>query len=283
MAIKSVGKFTILRQLGSGAHSTILHISRQEDGRQYALKVVPIESADDQKFLEQAEHEFRVARMLDHANLIKIYCLEKQTNWLMKVKKVQLLIEYVNGETLDKVPALAVKRLVPLFVQVAAGLVHMHRRNVLHADLKPGNIMVNRKTWHAKVIDYGLAWIKGESKGRIQGTPEYMAPETILNGFVTEKTDIFNFGATMYRLITFRLPPSLMPAPGSVRMNAKTYAQMLKPVAECNPLAPPVLCDVVHRCLEYNSDRRPERMSEVQGALDRLADELGPAEDDDEK
>jgi serine/threonine protein kinase len=281
MSITSVGKFTILKQLGSGAHSTILHISRQEDGRQYALKVVPIESADDQKFLEQAEHEFRVAQMLDHPNLIKIFGLEKQTNWLLKVKKVLLLIEYVNGETLDKVPTLAVKKLVPLFVQVAAGLVHMHRRNVLHADLKPGNVMVNHRTGQAKIIDYGLAWIKSESKGRIQGTPEYMAPETIANGFVNEKTDIFNFGATMYRLVTFRLPPSLMPTPGSVRLNAKTYGQLLKPVAECNPLAPKELCDVIHRCLEYNADKRPERVSEIQGALDRLADELGPPEDED--
>src|SRR5258708_33160464 len=123
--------------------------------------------------------------------------------------------------------------------------------------------MVNYRTRQAKIIDYGLAWIKGESKGRIQGTPEYMAPETITNGFVNEKTDIFNFGATMYRLVTFRLPPSLMPVPGSVRLTGKTYAQMLKPVAECNPLAPPALCDVIHKCLAYNVDKRPERMSEI--------------------
>ena len=279
MSITSVGKFSVLKQLGTGANSTILHISRQEDGRQYALKVVPIDSAEDMKFLEQAEHEFRVAQMLDHPNLIKIFCLEKQTNWLRKVKKVQLLIEYVNGETLDKVPALAVKKLVALFVQVAAGLVHMHRRNVLHADLKPSNIMANSRTGQAKVIDYGLAWIKGESKGRIQGTPEYMAPETITNGFVNEKTDIFNFGATMYRLVTFRLPPSLMPTPGGVRLNGKAYTQMLKPVVECNPLAPPALGDLIHRCLEYHSEQRPERMSEIQGTLDRLADELGPVDE----
>jgi serine/threonine protein kinase len=280
MSIKNVGKFAVIKELGSGAHSTILHISREEDGRQYALKVVPIESADDQKFLEQAEHEFRVAQMLDHPNLIKIFCLEKQTNWLMKVKKVQLLIEFVKGETLDKAATLSLKKLVPLLVQVASGLVHMHRRNVLHADLKPGNIMVNLRTNQAKIIDYGLAWIKGESKGRIQGTPEYMAPETITNGFVNEKTDIFNFGATMYRLVTFRLPPSLLPTPGGVRITGKTYTQMLKPVAECNPLAPKELCELIQRCLEYSSDQRPERMSEIQGILDRLADELGPDEEE---
>ena len=78
------------------------------------------------------------------------------------------------------------KRLVPLFVQVAAGLVQMHRRNVLHADLKPGNIMVNHRTGQAKIIDYGLAWIKGESKAASR-TPEYMAPETITMDLSTKR------------------------------------------------------------------------------------------------
>ena len=53
-----------------------------------------------------------------------------------------------------------------------------------------------------KVIDYGLAWIKGEAKDRVQGTPEYMAPETVAHKLINERTDIYNFGATMYRLVT---------------------------------------------------------------------------------
>ena len=58
-----------------------------------------------------------------------------------------------------------------------------------------------------KVIDYGLAWIKGEAKDRVQGTPEYMAPETVEHKLINERTDIYNFGATMYRLVTLQLPP----------------------------------------------------------------------------
>ena len=282
MKIDRIGKYSVVSQLGAGAHSTILHISRDEDGRSYALKVVPINEPEDQKFLEQAEHEFRVGQMLDHPNLIKVHALERKTNWLFKVKKVLLLIEYVNGETLDNAKMLAVEKLAPVFVQVASGLVHMHRRGVLHADMKPGNIMVARKTRKAKIIDYGLAWVKGESKGRIQGTPGYIAPETISNNLVTEKTDIFNFGATMYRMVTFQQPPSLLPVPGSARLDAKVYAQMLKPVSKFNAAAPSDLCEVIHRCLEFNPDQRPERMSEIQGALDKIADRLGPPADDDE-
>src|SRR5712692_6096250 len=117
MSIARIGKFTIQRELGSGANSTIFLISRQEDARQYALKVVPINGPEDKKFLEQAEHEFRVAQMLDHPNLIKIYSLEKETNWRFQLRKVNLLIEYVNGSTLDKLRAMTVKKLMPILVQ----------------------------------------------------------------------------------------------------------------------------------------------------------------------
>jgi serine/threonine protein kinase len=280
MVISRIGKYSVVSQLGAGAHSTILHISRQEDGRHYALKIVPVGSPEEKKFLEQAQHEFRVSQMLDHPNLIKIYCFESQTDWLFRVRKVLLLIEFVNGKTLDKATRISMQHLVPIFVQVASAMVHMHRRGVFHADLKPNNIMVT-KTGQAKVIDYGLAWIRGESKGRVQGTPEYMAPETVAMGMVNEKTDIFNFGATMYRLVTWQLPPSLMPAPGTPRIASKTYNQLLKPVSELNPEAPKELCDLIHGCLTFNSDQRLERMSEIQGTLDRIADALGPPEEED--
>jgi serine/threonine protein kinase len=74
--IKSIGSYHVLKTLGKGAHSSIFHVRRSEDGSQYALKLVPIDSPDDLKYLEQAQHEFRVAQMLDHPNLIKVFALE---------------------------------------------------------------------------------------------------------------------------------------------------------------------------------------------------------------
>src|SRR5262249_54176309 len=173
-----IGNFQVVATLGSGAHSTILHIRRSADAKNYALKVVPITGAEDGKFLEQARHEFRVGQMLDHPNLIKVYALETPRDWLFRIRKVHLLIEYVNGKTLDTFPRIPLPQLVQVFEKVAAAMVHMHRRGVYHGDLKPNNIMLNR-TGDVKIIDYGLAWIRGESKGRIQGTPEYMAPEQV--------------------------------------------------------------------------------------------------------
>src|SRR5205823_3763659 len=132
------------------------------------------------------------------------------------------------------------------------------------ADLKPNNVMLGRGTT-VKVLDYGLAWIKGEPKDRVQGTPEYMAPETASNKLINERTDIYNFGATMYRLATFQLPPSTVPMPG-IKLNEKTFKGMLRPVSELSPAAPKELAELIHRCLSYNALKRPERMSEVQGA-----------------
>jgi serine/threonine protein kinase len=272
----SIGRFQVVGTLGTGAQSTILHIRRSADARHYALKVVPIGRPEDAKFQEQAQHEFRVAQMLDHPNLIKIYALETMRDWLFRPRKLHLLIEYVNGKTLDTYPVLPIPKLVQIFVQVAAGLVHMHRRNVCHADLKPNNILLGR-SGQVKVIDYGLAWIKGENKGRVQGTPEYMAPEQARQRTVNERTDIYNFGATMYRLVTLRHPPSVVgdaDLPVDSKLDSRMLEARLKPVQECNAQAPPELCDLIHRCLAPNPNKRPERVSEIQGLLDRLADQL---------
>jgi serine/threonine protein kinase len=271
MSTQAIGQFQVLGNLGSGAHSKILHIRCSGDGKQYALKVVPIESRDDHKFLEQAQHEFRIAQMLNHPNLIKVYALETERTWLFRVKKVHLLIEYVKGKTLDTVPRLSIPRLVQIFARIASGLVHMHRRGVYHADLKPNNILLSR-TGDVKVIDYGLAWIKGEPKDRVQGTPEYMAPEQARQGTVNEQTDLYNFGATMYRLVTWRHPPSTLP--DSVPVGAKTFKALLRPVEEYTPQAPRELAEIIHRCLEYRPHKRPQRVSDVQSFLDKLAGEL---------
>ena len=271
--IGSIGKFQVLGTLGKGAHSTILHVRRNADSRQYALKVVPLEGAGDHKFQEQAEHEFRIAQKLDHPNLTKVYALETVRDWLFRRRKLHLLIEYVKGRTLDTFPRISVGRLVQIFIQVAAGLVHMHRRDVFHADLKPNNIILSR-AGEVKIIDFGLAWQRGESKDRIQGTPEYMAPEQVKQKIVNERTDIYNLGATMYRLVTLRLPPAALVEGSDLQLDSRRRADLLKPVAECNPEAPPELCDLIHRCLSSSPAKRPEKMTDIQAELEEICERL---------
>jgi eukaryotic-like serine/threonine-protein kinase len=269
-----IGKCKVLATLGKGAHSTILHVLREADSREYALKVVSIDDKEQMKFVDQARHEFRVAQLLSHPNLIKIYCLEIQKDWLFRVRKANLAIEFVNGRTLDLVP-LPLKLLVPLFAQVASALVHMHRRGVFHADMKPNNIMYGKRG-EVKIIDYGLAWIKKETKDRVQGTPEYMAPETAKSKIVNEKTDIYNFGATLYRMTAMRFPPSCVSATERLKgMSERTWKAMFVPAGEVNRNVPKDLCDLMRRCMAFNPQNRPEGMLDVYETLKRIADEMG--------
>jgi serine/threonine protein kinase len=273
MPIDKIGKFTILDTLGSGAHSSILHVRRAEDEREYALKLVNIDEKDDVKYLEQAKHEFRVGQMLNHPNLVKVYAFETDGGWFSGPKKARLLIEFVPGKTMDKLPLLRMAKLIRVFERIADGLTHMHKQGVSHADLKPNNLVYDRGT-RVKVIDYGLAWVKGEGKNRVQGTPEYMAPETVEHKLINERTDIYNFGATMYRLTTLQLPPCWVTAgEASLPMTSKVFKDQLKAVRSINPLVPEGLADVIHQCLQPNANKRPERMSVIQGTLDQLADE----------
>ncbi len=267
-----IGKFSVVQTLGSGAHSSILHVRRDEDGKDYALKVVPIDGKDDLKYLEQARYEFRVGQMLNHPNLVKIHCLELEQGWFSGPKKAKLLIEYVPGTTMDRLPLLRLAKMIRVFERIADGLTHMHKQGVVHADIKPNNLILGRGT-AVKVLDYGLAWIKGEPKDRVQGTPEYIAPETVAHKLVNERTDIYNFGATMYRLATLQLPPSCAPLGEGLKVTEKWFREQFKPVRQCNPMIPEPLADLIEQCLTFKATNRPERMSQVQGVLDQLADE----------
>lgn len=279
MAIDNIGKFTLLDTLGSGAHSRILHVRRHADDREYALKTINIESKDDLKYLEQAKHEFRVGQMLNHPNLVKVYAFETEGGWFSGPKKAKLLLEYVPGKTMDKLPLQRMAKLCRIFERIADGLTHMHKQGVYHADMKPNNLILERGT-RVKVLDYGLAWIKGEPKDRVQGTPEYIAPETVTHKLINERTDIYNFGATMYRLVTLALPPSWAVPPDGLPMTAKIFKEQLRPVKVANPVVPDGLAELIHQCLQHNANNRPERMSQVQGILDQLADEAAAKLDD---
>jgi serine/threonine-protein kinase len=101
-----------------------------------------------------------------------------------------------------------------------------------------------------------------------------MAPEQAKDGMVNQLTDIYNFGATMYRLTTWRLPPSIVPPAGGVVIDAKTFASVLKPVRQFAPTAPTKLCNLIHQCLSYKAQQRPDKVGDILPVLHDLCDDL---------
>jgi serine/threonine-protein kinase len=276
----SAMKYRVVNPLGTGAGSTILQISdKTAGGKRYALKVVKRQDEDDDIYIEQARREFEVAQKLKHPNILKIYDMRVRRSWF-KVSGVDLLMEYVDGKTLDEIEAPEMGQLVLVFCEVASAMAHMHRRGVFHGDLKPSNIMLS-KEGHVKLIDFGTCWVRGEAKNRVQGTPQYIAPEQAADKVVDAKTDIYNLGATTYRMFTGRYAQGGIPKAGE-------GARKLPAPSQINPKIPSALSELIMACLEISPERRPDGMFDVHQKLVAVAKAMGlhpedlkGAEDDD--
>ncbi len=267
-------EYRVVGPLGNGAGSTILQIAdKGRGGKRFALKVVKRLDSDDDIYITQALTEYKAAQKLNHPNIARIYDCRTKRTIFRKVTGVELLIEMVDGKTLDEVDPPTVGQLVLIFAQVADALVHMHRRGVYHADLKPANIMVSPEG-KVKLIDFGTAWLKGEEKGRIQGTPQYIAPEQVTEKVVDERTEMYNFGATMYRMLTGRYAN-----PKGPRIDNAAQVVIVPP-KQINPKIPSALDAMVLACLQLNPKRRPQSMHAVRQRLSEVAQSLGLSESD---
>jgi serine/threonine protein kinase len=264
-------KYRVINTLGTGAGSTILLISdKTAGGKRYALKVVRKQEPEDEVYVQQAKTEFEAAKKLNHPAIAKVFDCRTKKAWF-KVTGIELLLEYVDGKTLDEIEAPELGQLVLIFCQVSSALTHMHRRGVFHGDLKPANIML-AKNGQVKLIDFGTAWVRGQEKNRIQGTPNYIAPEQATEKVVDEKTDIYNLGATMYRMFTGRYAQQGILKPGDDRK--------LVPPVKVNGRIPVALNELIIASLNLDPSKRPSGMFEMRDQLSAIAKQMGLAEVD---
>lgn len=271
---KEIGTYDVLEILGKGAGSTIHKIRRHADGRVYALKLIEVHSADDRKYYDQALHEFEVSSQLRHRNIRSVHTFEKQQK-LFRLGGAHVLMEFVNGKTLNWTAKYAVVELLRIFFRVADGLAHMHDRGFYHADIKPENIIAG-EDGVVKIIDLGLCWKRGEEKDRVQGTLEFLAPEQALKKMVNDKTDIFNFGATMYRMFTGNPIPSQLRDPVANEMRG--VDNFVRPIVPAHKEVPEDLDELVRQCVRHDPEKRPSSMIEIRDRLQRIGKRLKKAE-----
>jgi len=258
--------YRVVNNLGSGAGSTVLLISdKNSGGKRFALKVVRKQEPEDEIYIDQAKNEYEASQKLNHPAIAKIYDYRLKKSWF-RVTGVELLMEYVDGKALDDIEAPELNQLILMFSQVASALAHMHRRGVYHGDLKPSNIMLS-KNGQVKLIDFGTAWVRGQDKNRVQGTPQFIAPEQASERVVNEKTDVYNLGATMYRMFTGRFAQSDIPKPGTDRK--------LPAVNQINPRILSKLNNLVLGCLEVKPEKRPAGMFEIRETMSAVIKEMG--------
>lgn len=263
-AAHQVAGFEAMQTLGYGASSTIYAAIDPRDQQVYAIKHVTRRTPSDQRFIDQALVEHETASTLDHPIIRKSYRIIRRRK-LLKTSELFVLMELVDGHTLEQRRPADPAEAVPIFRAAAEGLAYLHSQGMLHCDIKPNNILVG-DDGTVKLIDLGQACPVHTVKPRVQGTPDYIAPEQVRREVLTPRTDVFNLGATMYWCLTRKHVPTLIPkGPGEL---SPTAPAELSPPTELNPEVPAALDRLILQCLASSPAERPAHMGEV---IDRLA------------
>ena len=253
--------YDVLERLGEGARSVIYSVSDPETKQVYALKHVRRESQKDIRFIQQVETEFEISRQFTHPNLRRSFDLKIIKSLLLKVNEAYLLMELVDGKPLDVRLPSGMMAVIDTFIQAAQGLKAMHAMGYVHCDMKPNNIL-RSEAGKVKVIDYGQSCRIGTIKERIQGTPDYIAPEQVARRPVSVATDVFNLGASLYWALTGRHIPTLYTV-NKKGENSFLLDTRIDTPQDLNPRVPPALSNLVMECISTNPKKRPEDMDHV--------------------
>lgn len=253
--------FDVLGRLGEGARSIIYAVRDPQTGRRYALKHVVRANPKDLRFIEQMETEYEISKQFKHPNLRSSYDLKINKTMMLKVSEAFLLMELFEGKALDVQLPPTLLDSVETFIQAAEGLRAMHAMGYVHCDIKPNNILRNDEG-KVKVIDFGQSCKIGMIKERIQGTPDYIAPEQVSRRPVTIQTDVFNLGATMYWTVTGRHIPTLYTV-NKKGGNSFLLDTRIDSPDKINPKTPPALSNLILECVATSVKKRPSDMDQV--------------------
>ena len=272
-------QYEVLERLGEGARSTIYAVKDPATRKEFALKHVVRNDPKDIRFIEQMETELEISKSFNHPSLRKSYELKVQKSMLLKINEAFLLMELVDGRTIDIDRPTDMVELIDIFIQVAQGLKHMHEKGYVHCDLKPINIL-RTPTGQIKIIDFGQSCKIGTVKERIQGTPDYIAPEQVMRQPVNQQTDVFNLGATMYWATTGKHVPTLYTVNKKGENSFLLDARFDAPIT-LNPQVPQGLSSLIVDSIATRASKRPADMDAVIQRLElskyRLQKERDPA------
>jgi serine/threonine protein kinase/tetratricopeptide (TPR) repeat protein len=259
-----VGRYQVTEELGKGGMGRVYKAFDNEVGEYVALKVLRPEISADESIVERFRNELKLARRISHRNICRMFDIGRAQ------ETTYIAMEFVSGEDLKtllrRVGQLPARRTVAIAVQVCEGLAEAHRLGVVHRDLKPQNIMVDREG-NARIMDFGIARSlsgKGVTEaGVILGTPDYMSPEQLEGKEADQRSDIYAFGAVLFEMVTGE-PPFEGETPLVVATKHKT--EKPRDPRGLNPQMPEALGRFILRCLEKAKETR------YQSAEEALAD-----------
>jgi serine/threonine protein phosphatase PrpC len=256
--------YTIVRELHASSRSHVHLAVDPHSGLQVALKTPSVDLRDDPVYLDRFLLEEWIARRIDSAHVIKPCMNDRQREHLY------VAMEYVDGQTLTQWmtdhPSPDLDSVRSLIEQVAKGLQAFHRKEMLHQDLRPENLMIDR-TGTVKIIDFASTHVAGLTEGTTEARPDaiagslqYTAPEYFVGGVGTARSDLFSLAVIAYQMLTGHLPYGLQVT--QLRTPGDLHRLRYIPARERRPDLPLWLDAVLRRALHPQADKRQEALSE---------------------
>ena len=255
-----VGKYEILSEIGRGAMGAVYKARDPFIGRLVALKTITTGLSAQANSLERFYQEARSAGALQHPHIVTIYELGHENNTPF------IAMEYIEGESLDDV--IGQRQILPLsvklgyIVHVCDALSYAHQHNVVHRDIKPGNIMV-AKEGTVKVVDFGIARLTDMSltqPNMMIGSRAYMSPELYKGERADARADIWALGVTLYELLAYRRP---FVADSEAELMFHIMSDIPPGLQSLGVWCPGELPHIIGKMLEKKAEERYQSMDDV--------------------
>jgi len=270
------GRYQVVEELGKGGMGTVYKVLDKEINAKVALKLIKPEIAADQKTIDRFRNELKLARMIGHKNVCRMFDLGRDEG------KYFITMEYVPGEDLKsfirRVGGLPVNKAVSIARQLSEGLAEAHRLGIVHRDLKPQNIIIDEEG-NARIMDFGIARevdAKGlTGEGVLIGTPEYMSPEQAETKAVDRRSDIYSLGVILYEMLTGTV---LFSGETPLGIAMKHKSEVPVDPRKANPLIPQDLSRLVLKCLEKDREARYQSADDLGADLKLLEEDMPTVE-----